>query len=160
MVSERAKLPDFLEALNTQTSPSPHISPLPLFKSPPGSPNRPSSQTSLSASKLRYAAYDPPQAVHRFSRPSGSQRSYSGSSRSGTYSDHGGIPEPHRRLSVASEERSPLDELSRTVTAGDLTLAAGDIELELMAKVSPSLFIELTVADGDSDSASRIAQAY
>jgi hypothetical protein len=42
-------------------------------------------------------------------------------------------------LSVASEDRSSLDELSRTVTAGELALAAGDIELEMMAKVSRGL---------------------
>jgi hypothetical protein len=71
----------------------------------------------------------------------------------------GRIPKLHRRLSVASEEGSSLDELSRTITAGDLTLAAGDIELELMAKVSTSVFIKLTVADGDSASASRRTQA-
>jgi AP-4 complex subunit epsilon-1 len=130
------QLPDFLEALTTQTSPS-HQSDVSLPISAPRSPNRSSSRASLSTSKLRYTAYEPPQAVPRFQRPSSSQRSYSSSSRSGTYSDHGG--KENRRLSVASEDRSSLDELSRTVTAGELALAAGDIELEMMAKVSRSL---------------------
>jgi hypothetical protein len=50
-----------------------------------------------------------------------------------------------------------VDELSRTVTAGDLTLAAGDIELEMMAKVSQKVFTKGGFTDGDSgsDSTSR-----
>lgn len=72
--------------------------------------------------KLRYAAYEPPQAVPRLQRPSSSQRSYSSSSGS------------------VNEDGSLLDELSRTVTAGDLALAGG-IELELMAKVSLPCYV-------------------
>lgn len=87
----------------------------------------------MSASKLRYTAYEAPQAIPRLRRPTSSQHSYSNSSRSGTYSDHGGGA--HRRSSMASEGRPSLDELSRTVTAGDLALASGDIELERMSKV-------------------------
>src|ERR1700677_4668549 len=106
---------------------------MPLPKTAPRSPDRSSSRASLSTSKLRYTAYEPPQAVPRLRCSSTSQRSYSSSSRSGTYSDHGG--KENRGWPVASEDRSFLDELSRTVTAGDLALAAGDIELEMMAKV-------------------------
>jgi AP-4 complex subunit epsilon-1 len=142
MLSELAQLPDFLEALTTEASP--RASPVILPTSPPGSPDRSSPRLSLSASKLRYAAYDPPQVVSRLRRPSSSQRSYSSSSRSGTYSNHGGT---NSRLSVASEERSSVDELSRTVTAGDLALAAGDIEQEMMAKVSYSVCTCQAAAD-------------
>jgi AP-4 complex subunit epsilon-1 len=131
MLSELAQLPDFFEALTTEASP--RASPVIPSKSPPGSPDRSSPRPSLSASKLRYTAYDPPQVVSRLRRPSSSQRSYSNSSRSGTYSDHGGTKS---RLSVASEDRSSVDALSRTVTAGDLALTAGNIELEMMANVS------------------------
>ena len=133
MLSELAQLPDFLEALTTQTSPQ--ASPVLLPKSPLGSPDRSSPRSS---SRLRYTAYDPPQAIPRLRQPSNPQRSYSSSSRSGTYSDHDGT---NSRQSVASEDRSSLDELSRTVTAGDLALAVGDIELEMMAKVSCSVRI-------------------
>jgi AP-4 complex subunit epsilon-1 len=130
VLSERAQLPDFLEALTTQASP--RLPPVVLPKLPQGSPDGSSSRPSLSASKLRYAAYDPPQAVLRLRRPSSQQRSYSSSSRSGSYSDQGG----NNGLSASSEDRSSVDELSRTVTAGDLALAAGDIELEMIANVS------------------------
>jgi len=43
------------------------------------------------------------------------------------------------RLSSRSEDRSSLDELSRTVTAGDLALAVGRNALEMMAQVPPKV---------------------
>lgn len=72
----------------------------------------------MSGSKLRYAAYEPPQVAPRLRRGSSSQLSTSSSS--STYSDHG----------LALDQRQSLDELSKTVTAGDLALAAGDIALD------------------------------
>ncbi|KIM91944.1 hypothetical protein PILCRDRAFT_108 [Piloderma croceum F 1598] len=147
-IASRARspsLPDFFEALTTEASP--RASPVILPTSPPGSPDRSSPRPSLSVSKLRYAAYDPPQVVSRLRRPSSSQRSYSSSSRSGTYSDHGGTKS---RLSVAGEDRSSVDALSRTVTAGDLALTTGDIELEMMANTrheSPASSHETPVTD-------------
>jgi len=107
---------------------------VPLPKSPARSPDPSSSRTSLSVSKLRYAAYEPPQAVPRLQCPSSSRRSYSNGSRSPTYSDHGG--KTNRGLSVTGEDSISLDELSRTITSGNLSLAAGDIELETIPKVS------------------------
>lgn len=87
----------------------------------------------MSASKLRYAAYETPQAVPRLRGPSSLQRSSGRNSQSGTYSDNGEMA--NSRLSIASEGSS-LDELSKTITAGDLALAAGGIKLEMMANVS------------------------
>lgn len=81
--------------------------------------------TSLAQSKLRYDAYEPPQVVNRLCRP--------GNARS-TSSD-GARDASSRKYSFASDDRPSLDELSRTVTAGDLALASGDIELDILAKV-------------------------
>lgn len=132
MVIDHQQLPDFLEALTIQTSPSPLTSNLPLPVSPSRSPERTSA--SQSVSKLRYDAYEPPQVVNRLRRPTSAQRSISSGSRSAAHSDHGS--RDSRKLSFDSEGRPSLDELSRTITAGDLALATGDIELEMMARVS------------------------
>ncbi|KAF7977752.1 hypothetical protein HWV62_2842 [Athelia sp. TMB] len=88
----------------------------PLPVSPPQSPERLSA--SLAQSKLRYDAYQPPQVASRLRRPANTHRSTSSNSRSASQSDN----------------RPSLDELSMTVTAGDLALASEAIELEVMSK--------------------------
>ncbi|KAF7979870.1 hypothetical protein HWV62_40641 [Athelia sp. TMB] len=110
------QLPDFLEELTISTSPSPLKSTRPLPVSPPQSPERLSA--SLAQSKLRYDAYQPPQVASRLRRPANTHRSTSSNSRSASQSDN----------------RPSLDELSMTVTAGDLALASEAIELEVMSK--------------------------
>lgn len=80
----------------------------------------------MSASKLRYTAYDAPPPASRL-RPR--RTSSVTSSRSGTLSDHSGIN------SVASDDAHTSDALSRTVTAGDLTLAAVSQNLETLSTV-------------------------
>ncbi|KAK7057425.1 adaptin-N domain-containing protein [Favolaschia claudopus] len=114
--AESPSLPDFLAALQehkvqaSSKATSPESPPPRELSSPSSSP------ASLSASKLKYTAYDAPPPASRL-RDRGLSR---GSSR------------PDSR---ASSQLSG-DELSRTVTAGDLTLAAAAQEFE-MAKLSP-----------------------
>ncbi|KAI0040369.1 ARM repeat-containing protein [Auriscalpium vulgare] len=113
-------LPDFLVSLEThqQTQPqSPRIS---HHASPPTSPSL--SRLSLSGSKLRYTAYDapPPVPAARMRRSSSRQSTSSVDGRPGS--------------SLSSSRRE--DEyayMSRTVTAGDLAVAAGSPELKSMA---------------------------
>ncbi|KAJ7668431.1 armadillo-type protein [Mycena polygramma] len=105
-----SSLPDFLEALHvykiqssTKTTPDPTHE--------PSSPS--SSRASLPGNKLRYAAYDAPPPTARLR----DRASSGGSSRSES-----------RPSSQLSRSSTGLDELSRTVTAGDLTLAAQNFE--------------------------------
>ncbi|TFK44520.1 armadillo-type protein [Crucibulum laeve] len=119
-----SSLPDFAESLErykagSSTTSSKGLSP--RLSSP--SPSH--STASLTASKLRYTAYETPQIGPRLRgrRLSSSQRS-TGSSRSGVHSDTGND-----------------DLLSRTMTPGDLALAAGSRELETLSKVGPGLWI-------------------
>ncbi|KDQ57667.1 hypothetical protein JAAARDRAFT_207161 [Jaapia argillacea MUCL 33604] len=129
--AQSSSLPDFLLSLEAHSGTPLPTSPLP--RSPPTqrqslrSPD-PSSSQSLAASKLRYAAYEPPPVAPRLRRPR-SQQSYNtlstSSSRSATYSDHGSVVGSPR----LSAERAADDVLSRTVTAGDLALVAGDPDL-------------------------------
>ncbi|KAF8170253.1 armadillo-type protein [Mycena galopus ATCC 62051] len=108
-----SSLPDFLEALHrykVQSSPKK----TPDTADEPSSPS--SSRESPSANKLRYTAYDAPPPAPRLR-----DRAFSGGS--------------SRSNSSASSQLS-ADELSRTVTAGDLTLAAAAQEFE-MEELSP-----------------------
>lgn len=72
--------------------------------------SRPSSRSSTRDNKLRYTAYDAPKPTPRLRRMSSS------SSRS-------------------ADARDSEDLLSRTVTAGDLALAGGSMDLQGLAKV-------------------------
>jgi hypothetical protein len=82
----------------------------------------------VSASKLRYAAYDAPRTAPRLKRTS--QRSNSSiSSHSTSFSD----------VNYERERGQSLDKLSGTVTAGDLALAAVNIGLDTFPKVSFSV---------------------
>jgi len=119
------QLQGFLEALDMPKSRSPKSSHTSNPALSPSSFNLSSSRASLAASKLRYAAYEPPRPATRLRRPPNSHRS---SSRSTTLSDPS--YELSSGLSSRSEGRSSLDELSRTVTAGDLALAVGRNELK------------------------------
>lgn len=115
LLNSLPKLPDFLAALQDQvsrraTSPSLSTSLLP---------------SSPSKSQLRYKAYDAPTPAPKL-RTRGT--SHSTSSRSETFSEGGS--RASSRLSANS-----IDPLSRTVTAGELALAAGGRELEMMTKV-------------------------
>jgi AP-4 complex subunit epsilon-1 len=102
----------------------------PRTRSPPSldaSPQRP-----RSANKLRYAAYELPKKVGRIRRPSGSR--WSNSSRSTTFSDAGHeLDRVSLRVSVMKGKTD--SHRSKTVTAGDLALATGDIQLQLMNDV-------------------------
>ncbi|PSR94120.1 hypothetical protein PHLCEN_2v4548 [Hermanssonia centrifuga] len=121
------QLPDFLVALeayerekSTQATRSPPLNPASF-------PDRPASQASSHASqtpgKLRYTAYDAPKATPRLRRPSSS------SSYSAAHSDGG-------RSRLIGQGRDFEDPMSRTITAGDLTLASEHIELQQLAKDS------------------------
>ncbi|OCH93386.1 ARM repeat-containing protein [Obba rivulosa] len=112
-------LPDVLAALEAHEVGSASLA----LRSPPlkpvQSPESSSSRNSPTPSKLRYDAYEPPKPVHRLRRLSSSSRnSDDGSSRF--------IGQPHH-----SE-----DPLARTLTPGDLALAAGQRDLQPLAKVS------------------------
>lgn len=121
--SKTSSLPDFLISLEASIASSADSPTKPRTSSPrPTSPqDGRSSRASLSASKLRYDAYEPPrtQARLRAHRSASSSRSVGSSD-----------------LGSPRSERSALhdDPLSRTVTAGDLTLAAGDPELVRTAR--------------------------
>ncbi|RDB25374.1 AP-4 complex subunit epsilon-1 [Hypsizygus marmoreus] len=118
-------LPDFLLALQDQKSHSASSSPV-LTPS--------SSQNLLSASKLRYKAYDAPLPVPKLRIRRASSSPYSArSSRSESFSDDGHDSSSRAGLSLS------IDPLSRTVTAGELTLAAGGKELERMANMPSNL---------------------
>ncbi|KAJ7209609.1 armadillo-type protein [Mycena pura] len=108
-----ASLPDFLEALHRHKLKSkgkPDVTRVPSSPVP--------SHTSLSSSKLRYTAYEAPLPTARLRHRASSRGSSQAGSRASSPSS----------VSSAGEE---LDELSRTVTAGDLTLAAAAQRLEL-----------------------------
>jgi AP-4 complex subunit epsilon-1 len=101
----------------------------------PSSPS--SSRASLFASKLRYTAYEPPPPAGRLRDRASSGGSSTSASRASS------------QLSGTSGGQ-PLEELSRTVTAGDLTLAAAAQTFEMAAvvpKVSP---VERLVRDATS----------
>jgi AP-4 complex subunit epsilon-1 len=125
------QLPDFLEALESEEMKSSQ----PTGDTSSSRSSNPSpSPSSLASSKLRYAAYEPPTPVARFRGSSNSKRS---NSQTTSFSDAGHeLSRVNSRLSEANEERHALDELAKTVTAGDLALAVGDIELERKIKVS------------------------
>lgn len=92
----------------------------------PTSPERPSSRASSHASasngKLRYRAYDAPKAIPRL-RPH-----HTGSA---AQSDSGSS----RFIGQGSDIDDPL---SSTITAGDLTIASGQMELHDLSKASLS----------------------
>ncbi|KAH9930688.1 ARM repeat-containing protein [Fomitopsis serialis] len=118
-------LPDFAAALETykpaQAPSSPSYSPRsPPLRPVPHSPDRPSSRASSQGAKLRYDAYDPPRPVQRhFVR-----RLSAGSDASSRFVGQRGR---------AVEGQDPL---ARTMSPGDLALAAGD-ELETLSVASP-----------------------
>ncbi|KAH9977107.1 armadillo-type protein [Lactifluus volemus] len=101
--SRSRSLPDFLLALESKPPP-------PLPRSPGPSPSSPvASRSPISGSqKLRYTAYDPPP-------PARPRRSHTASSRQSTTSLDSG------------------DDLTRTVTAGDLAIAAGSPEIRALS---------------------------
>ena len=139
-----AQLPDFLEALETERAKSTFSTDSSPSKSTPSRSLNPTpSPGPLTSRKLRYAAYEPPKQVGRLRHPSDVRRS---SSRSTTFSDAGYELELSRMnstLSDASRERHSLDHLSKTVTAGDLALAGGDIKLDILTKVRYSAVLEV-----------------
>ncbi|KAJ6497850.1 armadillo-type protein [Mycena sanguinolenta] len=117
-----SSLPDFLEALHrykAQSSTNTKKTPDTANESSPSS-----SRVSLSENKLRYTAYDAPPPAPRLR-----DRALSGGS--------------SRSNSSASSRLSA--DLSRTVTAGDLTLAAAAQEFE-MATLSPHSAVAATPA--------------
>ncbi|KAL0956162.1 hypothetical protein HGRIS_002322 [Hohenbuehelia grisea] len=120
-----ASLPDFSQALQRFES-----SPLPSLLSSPSQSQRSlpqsSHRTDTSGTKLRYAAYEAPQTASSF------RRHFSGSERSGPSSpslsatDHLGSP---KRL---------MESLSRTITPGEHSFAAGTEEIEMSARAQRS----------------------
>ncbi|TFK46615.1 ARM repeat-containing protein [Heliocybe sulcata] len=117
--AKSSSLPDFLLALEASiASPASMSSRLPSSAFRPCSP---SASRNFSASKLRYDAYEAPRPHSRLLRPT-SPRS-TGSSEYARRS-------PSVLTSPGSEGLAlHEDPLARTVTAGDLTLAAGDPDL-------------------------------
>ncbi|KAH9833079.1 ARM repeat-containing protein [Rhodofomes roseus] len=144
IVNVRApSLPDFVAALETykpqQAPPSPSHSPRSPPLRPIHSPDRPSSRaSSQGGSRLRYDAYEPPRPVQRhFAR-----RLSAGSDASSRFVGQRGR---------AAEVQDPL---ARTMSPGELALAAGD-ELETLSSVgSPRSLPVVNVIDED-DSATR-----
>ncbi|KAJ7350295.1 armadillo-type protein [Mycena albidolilacea] len=106
-----SSLPSFLEALHGYRVQS-STKNTPDTAEEPSSPS--SSRASLSGNKLRYTAYEAPPPAPRLR-----DRAFSGGS-----------------SSSRSSSQLSANELSRTVTAGDLTLAAAAQEIE-MAELSP-----------------------
>lgn len=111
-----SSLPDFFAALTTYESNPGASAPVDL-KSPsavyglsPGSPPR----ASLSPRKLRYEAYGTPQAVPSLRHPLSPRRN------EGTFSSSGS----RTRSSSRASERGMSSELARTITPGELTIAA------------------------------------
>ncbi|KAJ7782899.1 armadillo-type protein [Mycena metata] len=112
--AESSALPDFLQALyrykiQSSTKTTPDTAQEPSSPSP--------SRASVPGNKLRYTAYDAPAPTARLRDR---RASSSGSSRSGS-------------------SQLSLDELSRTVTAGDLTLAAAAQTFEKLPRASDAL---------------------
>ena len=134
--STSAQLPEFVFALEKHGADqqrAPSRSPVIMPSSPPlkaRTPEPSSSRASPVPHKLRYAAYEPPRPTPRLRRMS------SGSSR---HSDDGG-----------SRTRSYQD-LSATVTAGDLTLAAQTSDLRSIPSVSPFVYPPRTLSLTASD---------
>ncbi|KAJ7755738.1 armadillo-type protein [Mycena maculata] len=115
--AQSSSLPDFLEALHGYKMMSFKSKPTADLVAEPSSPS--SSRASLSASKLRYTAYEPPPPMARLR----DRASSGGSSRSGS-------------SKLSGTTTGVLEELSRTVTAGDLTLAAAARSLETSSHIS------------------------
>ncbi|KAI9569737.1 armadillo-type protein [Boletus coccyginus] len=113
-----SSLPDFLFALTSYQS-NPMAMPSQSPRTPPSGRRdlldfSPSRETA-SARKLRYAAYATPEPVPSLKYLSSPRRSKSSVS----------SPEGSRRsLSRASDAPNPLNELAKTITPGELTLAA------------------------------------
>jgi hypothetical protein len=110
--------------------PSPASKPIPR----PASSSRASSSSSSHRivrpeNKLRYAAYDTPRPIGSLRRGVSSGRSVSGSSSQSDLASVGGSDR-------ASSRGNAADLLNRTITAGDLTLAAARQDLETKTKVS------------------------
>lgn len=117
------KLPDFLAALEAyEASPNEHESMTELDQNRSISPERPasraSSHASHSAGKLRYRAYDTPKATPRL-RPHHPDSTTRPDSRSSWFIGQGSDVD---------------DSLSKTVTAGDLTIVSGRMELQDLSK--------------------------
>ncbi|KAJ3554475.1 hypothetical protein NM688_g3093 [Phlebia brevispora] len=119
--SKSSSLPDFLMSLEAYeaekmaraaTSPS-----LSSISSPERPSSRASSQASHTPGKLRYAAYDAPKLTSSLRRTRTRSRS--------PYSDRSGSSR------FINEVEDPM---SRTITAGDLTLASGQIELQTVSQ--------------------------
>ncbi|KAJ7502817.1 armadillo-type protein [Mycena galericulata] len=111
--AQSSSLPDFLEALHgyhIMSSSKSKTTPDVAAETSSPSPSR----VSLSSSKLRYTAYEPPPPTARLR----GRASSGGSSRSGS-------------SQLSGTSAGALEELSKTVTAGDLTLAAAAQNLEM-----------------------------
>ncbi|KAI0062104.1 ARM repeat-containing protein [Artomyces pyxidatus] len=142
--SRSRSLPDFLASLESYQS-RPSISPRLTPGSPrlapgsphptPGSPRSSAGRTPLSGNKLRYAAYEPPPPAARARRPRSRTRTAS-RSRSATSLDYGDDIRPSSSLSGRSRHS---EDLTRTVTAGELAVVAGSPELRSLSLVG-SLF--------------------
>ncbi|KAA1478331.1 ARM repeat-containing protein [Dentipellis sp. KUC8613] len=119
-------LPDFLAALESH-----------LIRPSTGAAAAPSSRRSRSSSansrahpgtKLRYTAYDPPPPASRLRHPPSVTRTTS-SSRSATSLDYSDRDDARPGSALSGRGPRSDDGLSRTVTAGELALAAGSPEL-------------------------------
>ncbi|KAG2146464.1 armadillo-type protein [Suillus bovinus] len=136
-----SSLPDFLVALTTYGSNTGASAPIDLKISElsPGSPPR----TSLSPRKLRYEAYGTPQAVPSLRHLSSPRRN------EGIISSLGS----RTRSSSRASERGMSSELARTITPGELTIAAAQGSLQDLPKLD---YIRNSDAPPNEDLASRI----
>jgi AP-4 complex subunit epsilon-1 len=121
------QLPDFAYALESYEV-NPHDDPPPSSKiERSASPDRPSSRASSSASqsvrKLRYKAYDAPKATPRLRANRPTSPSYSTA-----HSESG---------SSRFVGQDADDSMTSTITAGDLALATGHIELQNLPRTPP-----------------------
>ena len=130
------QLPDFLAALESyEANPIvPHNATPEVGGHRARSPERPSSPASSYAShspgKLRYKAYDAPKATARLRPPRHDSAAHSDSGSS-------------RFIGQGSDID---DTMSKTITAGDLTIASSQMELRSLAKHSPKAGTSLSQA--------------
>ncbi|KAJ7078870.1 armadillo-type protein [Mycena belliarum] len=119
--SQSSSLPDFVDALRNYQLSASKSKPTHDRLRDASSPS--SSHASLPGNKLRYTAYEAPQPTPRLrNRASSGGSSHSGSRASSQLS--------------GNMTGKAMEELSRTVTAGDLALAAAAEEFELSSRAS------------------------
>ncbi|KAH7104246.1 ARM repeat-containing protein [Auriculariales sp. MPI-PUGE-AT-0066] len=130
-MAKSSSLPDFLMAIETAPSTlSSHQSPLAPNPKSITSPRSPTTELPKPASKLRYSAYEPPPVPSLVRQLPPPKRMPSDNSSLSSVSSHS-EPQSHSYAKRAEAVQDVDDLLSRTLTAGDLILAAEGMKLNL-----------------------------